>query len=50
VADKYLDRWEVLDELICFGWIDGIRRKLDDDRTMHAAHFTKKGTTLGKEL
>jgi uncharacterized protein YdeI (YjbR/CyaY-like superfamily) len=25
---------EVLDELIAFGWIDGLRRKLDDDRTM----------------
>ena len=25
---------EVLDELICFGWIDGIRRKLDNERTM----------------
>ena len=33
-ADKYVSRWEVLDELICFGWIDGIRRKLDDRRTM----------------
>lgn len=32
--EKYLSRWEVLDELICFGWIDGIRRKLDDHRTM----------------
>lgn len=32
--DKYVSRWEVLDELICFGWIDGIRRKLDDNRTM----------------
>ncbi len=31
--DKYISRWEVLDELICFGWIDGIRRKLDDHRT-----------------
>ena len=31
---KYVSRWEVLDELICFGWIDGIRRKLDDKRTM----------------
>jgi uncharacterized protein YdeI (YjbR/CyaY-like superfamily) len=30
----YLSRWDVLDELLCFGWIDGIRRKLDDDRTM----------------
>ncbi|WP_378173237.1 YdeI family protein [Aquimarina sp. SS2-1] len=32
--DKYLSRWDVLDELICFGWIDGIRRKLDDQKTM----------------
>lgn len=33
-ADKYVSRWDVLDELICFGWIDGIRRKLDETRTM----------------
>jgi uncharacterized protein YdeI (YjbR/CyaY-like superfamily) len=31
---RYVSRDEVLDELICFGWIDGIRRKLDADRTM----------------
>jgi uncharacterized protein YdeI (YjbR/CyaY-like superfamily) len=31
---KYVSRWDVLDELLCFGWIDGIRRKLDDTRTM----------------
>lgn len=31
---KYVSRDEVLDELICFGWIDGIRRKLDNTRTM----------------
>ena len=31
---KYVSRWEVLDELLCFGWIDGIRRKLDDNKTM----------------
>ncbi|EAQ41240.1 YdeI family protein [Polaribacter sp. MED152] len=31
---KYVSRWDVLDELLCFGWIDGIRRKLDDKRTM----------------
>lgn len=30
----YVSVAEVLDELIAFGWIDGIRRKLDDDRTM----------------
>ena len=34
VPDKYLSTSEVLDELLCFGWIDGIRRKLDDNRTM----------------
>ena len=32
--EKYVSREEVLDELLCFGWIDGIRRKLDDSRTM----------------
>ena len=34
VTDKYVDRWDVLDELICFGWIDGVRKKLDEQRTM----------------
>lgn len=32
--EKYISREAVLDELICFGWIDGIRRKLDDHKTM----------------
>ena len=47
VPDKYVSRWEVLDELLCFGWIDGIRRKLDADRTMQlisprkAQHWAK---------
>lgn len=31
---KYLSREDVLDELLCYGWIDGVRRKLDDTRTM----------------
>lgn len=34
MEDKYLSREAVLDELLCFGWIDGVRRKLDDERTM----------------
>ena len=34
VPSKYLSREAVLDELIAHGWIDGVRRKLDDDRTM----------------
>lgn len=31
---RYTAREEVLDELLCFGWIDGERRKVDDERTM----------------
>lgn len=34
VLDKYVSIQEVLDQLLCFGWIDGIRRKLDETRTM----------------
>lgn len=34
IPDKYISVSEVLDELIAHGWIDGIRRKLDEDRTM----------------
>ncbi|MGF1492345.1 MAG: YdeI family protein [Microcoleaceae cyanobacterium] len=34
VDDKYISTQDILDEILCFGWIDGIRRKLDDDRTM----------------
>lgn len=44
---KYVSREEVLDELIAFGWIDGIRRKLDSIKTMQlisprkAQHWAK---------
>ena len=34
VPTKFVDRLDALDELLCFGWIDGIARKLDDERTM----------------
>ena len=34
VPKKYIPHSDILDELICFGWIDGIMRKLDDDRVM----------------
>jgi uncharacterized protein YdeI (YjbR/CyaY-like superfamily) len=30
----YLSRSAVLDELLCFGWVDGLARKLDANRTM----------------
>ena len=47
VPDKYISTGQVLDELLAFGWIDGIRRKLDDQRTMQlicqrkTQHWTK---------
>lgn len=31
---KYLSTSDVLDELLIFGWVDGIRRKLDELQTM----------------
>lgn len=34
VPSKFVDRLDALDELLCFGWVDGIARKLDDERTM----------------
>lgn len=34
IKDKYVSIQKVLNELLCFGWIDGIRRKLDNERTM----------------
>lgn len=34
VPDKYVSAQEVLDEVLCFGWMDGRRMKLDDERTM----------------
>jgi uncharacterized protein YdeI (YjbR/CyaY-like superfamily) len=47
VKEKYVSVQEVLDELLCFGWIDGLRRKLDDNKTMQlisprqVQHWTK---------
>ena len=34
VPVKYISTGQVLDELLCFGWIDGVRKKLDEKRTM----------------
>jgi len=34
VGDKYVPRSELIEEAICFGWIDSLPRKLDDERTM----------------
>jgi uncharacterized protein YdeI (YjbR/CyaY-like superfamily) len=34
VGAGYVSISQVLDELLCFGWIDGIARKLDDTRSL----------------
>ena len=34
VPDKFVDRLHMLDELLCWGWVDGLARKLDEKRTM----------------
>ena len=34
IPNKYVSVQQVLDEVLCFGWIDGRRMKLDDERTM----------------
>lgn len=47
VPEKYISTSQVLDELLCFGWIDGIRRVLDESKTMQlisprkTQHWTK---------
>ena len=33
VAHRYVPRADILDELVAFGWIDGVRRRIDDERT-----------------
>ena len=33
-GSRYVSASEVLDELVAFGWTDGVRQKVDDERTM----------------
>jgi hypothetical protein len=39
----YVSRNEVIEEAICFGWIDSLPRKLDEDRTMLWVALKKPG-------
>jgi uncharacterized protein YdeI (YjbR/CyaY-like superfamily) len=47
IKGKYVSTEEILDEILCFGWIDGVRRKLNDKKTMQlisprkVQHWTK---------
>ena len=59
VPERYVSTDEVLDELLCQGWIDSIRRKLDDERTMQliaprkaqhwAASYKQRAARLERE-
>jgi uncharacterized protein YdeI (YjbR/CyaY-like superfamily) len=40
VADPGLTYVQALDEALCFGWIDGVRRRLDDDS--YSIRFTPR--------
>jgi uncharacterized protein YdeI (YjbR/CyaY-like superfamily) len=33
-GDNYVPVPQILDEILCFGWIDGTARKLDDERSL----------------
>jgi uncharacterized protein YdeI (YjbR/CyaY-like superfamily) len=43
-VDKYVSYDEVVEEALCFGWIDSLPRKLDDDRTMLWFSPRKRGS------
>jgi uncharacterized protein YdeI (YjbR/CyaY-like superfamily) len=59
IKEKYVSAQEILDEILCFGWIDGVRRKVDEQKTMQlisprqVQHWTKtykdRFTKLEKE-
>ncbi|NEQ44876.1 MAG: hypothetical protein F6K00_15445 [Leptolyngbya sp. SIOISBB] len=34
MGQRYVSVQDILDEVLCFGWVDGIRRQLDEERTM----------------
>lgn len=42
--DKYVSYDQIVDEAICFGWIDSLPRKLDDERTMLLLSPRKPGS------
>ena len=44
VFDKYVSWDEIVEEAICFGWIDSLPRKLDDNRSMLLLSPRRKGS------
>jgi uncharacterized protein YdeI (YjbR/CyaY-like superfamily) len=47
-GEKYLPYDDIVEEAICFGWVDSLPRKLDEDRTMLWLAPRKKGSKWSK--
>ncbi len=45
VAEYYVPYGEIVEELLCFGWVDSRTRRVDDDRTMLLVSPRKPGST-----
>jgi uncharacterized protein YdeI (YjbR/CyaY-like superfamily) len=45
VADHYVPYGDIVEELLCFGWIDSRTRRLDEDRTMYLVGPRKPGSS-----
>ena len=45
VTDRHVPYSEIVEELLCYGWIDGRTRRVDEDRTMLLVAPRKPGST-----
>lgn len=45
VTDRYVPYGDIVEELLCFGWIDSRTKRVDDDRTMYLVGPRKPGST-----
>ena len=45
VTEYYVPYGEIVEELLCFGWVDSRTRRVDDDRTMLLVSRRKPGST-----
>ena len=45
VTDRYVSYDAIVEELLCYGWIDGRTRRVDDDRMMLLVSPRKPGST-----
>ena len=45
IEDRHVPYGDIVEELLCYGWIDGRTRRLDDDRMMLLVAKRKPGST-----